>query len=419
MTTLFTGTPLANLFREGIFGEAGSPLYTRLARMLQALRTHLEMDVAFVSEFELGQRVFRSVDAAQENPPIHIGGADPLEESYCQRVVDGRLPELIHDATQNPEALRLPATTSLPVGAHLSVPIRFSNGEVYGTLCCFSYVPNHTLTERDLTLMRAIVEVVADMIEEDRKTKQEKVEAEAQIRAVLSGDALSIVYQPIYHVSERKIVGFEALARFNTPPKRSPDQWFSEAAKVGLGIELELMAVKKGLKGLEHLPKDIYIAVNVSPETVLQGELSRVISQWPLQRIVLELTEHAMTTKYADIAQAIALLKQHGLRLAVDDAGAGYANFRHILSLSPDIIKLDMSLTQNIDSDASRRALAIALIGFANATGSKIVAEGVERQQELAELRALGVSKAQGYYIGRPMLIDKALEVATSGSPLL
>jgi len=163
----------------------------------------------------------------------------------------------------------------------------------------------------------------------------------------------------------------------------------------------------------------MYIAVNVAPETVLHDDFSHLISRWPLRRVVLEVTEHAVITKYADVAQAVAFLKQHGLRLAVDDAGAGYASFRHILNLSPDIIKLDMSLTQNIDTDASRRALANALIGFANTTGSKIVAEGVEREQELAELRALGVSKVQGHFIGKPMPLEKALEIAQQGGQLL
>ncbi|WP_241392623.1 sensor domain-containing phosphodiesterase [Rippkaea orientalis] len=419
MTTLCTTPSLATLFREGVFGQPGSSLQSRFARLLGALRTHLCMDFAFISEFALGQRIFRSVDSGQATSPIHVGESDPLEESYCQWVVDGRLPELIPDATQNVMALRIPATTELPVGAHLSVPIRLSNGQIYGTLCCFSYIPNHTLTERDLNLMRAMVEVVAYMIEEDRLDRQEKIKVEDKIKAVLSGDVLSIVYQPIYHFIQRRIVGFEALARFNTTPRHSPDQWFSEAAKVGLGIELELLAVELGLKGLDHLPEEIYISVNVAPETILHHSFSHAISRWPLQRVVLEVTEHAVTSKYADIAQALAFLKQHGLRLAVDDAGAGYASFRHILSLSPDIIKLDMSLTQNIDTDASRRALAIALIGFANATGSRIVAEGVEREEELVELRALGVSKAQGYYIGKPMTLERALEVAMLGSQLL
>jgi EAL domain-containing protein (putative c-di-GMP-specific phosphodiesterase class I) len=104
-------------------------------------------------------------------------------------------------------------------------------------------------------------------------------------------------------------------------------------------------------------------------------------------------------------------LRKKGLRLAVDDAGAGYASFRHILRLEPDIIKLDMSLTRDIDTDRTRRALAAALIRFAQETGSKIIAEGVETQSELEVLRSLGISMAQGYLISRPVPLAAAVSL--------
>lgn len=102
------------------------------------------------------------------------------------------------------------------------------------------------------------------------------------------------------------------------------------------------------------------------------------------------------------IAEKLSSLRQRGLRLAVDDAGAGYASFRHILKLKPDVIKLDSSLVAAIDKDGGIRALAAALIRFAEETGSKVVAEGVETEQELQVLRQLKVNKAQGYLLGRP-----------------
>ena len=119
-----------------------------LSRGLHAIRTHLHMDVGFISEFVENRRYFRFVDAAEQDAIICVGQSDPLEESYCQRVVDGRLPELLHDACLHPEALTLPATRALPVGAHLSVPIRLKNGRVFGTLCCFSSRADHSLTAR-------------------------------------------------------------------------------------------------------------------------------------------------------------------------------------------------------------------------------------------------------------------------------
>jgi EAL domain-containing protein (putative c-di-GMP-specific phosphodiesterase class I) len=102
------------------------------------------------------------------------------------------------------------------------------------------------------------------------------------------------------------------------------------------------------------------------------------------------------------------------LRIAVDDAGAGYASFRHILNLAPDLIKLDVFLTQNIHTDRARRALAAALIRFSEETGSKIIAEGVETTLQLKVLRELGVTKAQGYLLGRPMPLASASELCSA-----
>lgn len=137
-----------------------------LDNALAAVRTHLGMDVAFISQFTAGQRVFRHVDSETGQAPIAVGEGGPLEESYCQRVVDGRLPELMPDAFDEPEALALPATRSLPVRAHLSVPIRLANGEVYGTFCCFSPHPDASLNERDIALLRIFADLTARHIEQ-------------------------------------------------------------------------------------------------------------------------------------------------------------------------------------------------------------------------------------------------------------
>src|SRR4051812_47887225 len=107
-----------------------------LPRALRALRTHLGMDIAFISEFREGRRVFRYVDVAQEHPAVQIGAGDPLEDTYCQRIVDGRLPELIKDTDEVPAARELAFTQTTPVGSHLCVPIRLYDGSLYGTLAC-------------------------------------------------------------------------------------------------------------------------------------------------------------------------------------------------------------------------------------------------------------------------------------------
>lgn len=396
---------------------AGS-LSRELQQVLRAIRSHLGMDVAFVSEFTAGQRVFRAVDSSHEDQPVRVGAGDPLESSYCQRVVDGRLPELIRDAVQVPAAMELEVTAALPVGAHLSVPIRLKDGRVYGTFCCFSFRPDQSLNERDVGMMRIFADLTADRIERDLQRGRQRQDAEQRIGEALAGDFMSIVYQPIFELDEARLSGFESLTRFSAVPARTPDVWFKEAAEVGRGSELEMKAVEKALLGFEHLPADIYISVNLSPETVTRGDFGDVLKECPISRVVLEVTEHAAVEQYLDLAKALAPLRQRGLRLAVDDAGAGYASFRHILGLQPDLIKLDISLTRDIDKDPARRALASALIHFARETGSAIVAEGVETAAELRVLRALGIANAQGYYLGRPAPLAAAVEFCAPGRPL-
>jgi EAL domain-containing protein (putative c-di-GMP-specific phosphodiesterase class I) len=386
----------------GIPPSASAPRPS-LDRMLQAIRRHMGMDVAFISQFQDGRRVFRQIDTGESSLAIKPGDSDPLEESYCLRVVDGRLPELIPDACINVEALKLAATRAVPVGAHLSVPIRLSDGRVYGTFCCFSHMPNMTLTERDLNVMRVFADMAASQIQTDLDEQQARQQVEERIAAMLHADGLRMVYQPIVDVSTGRVAGFESLARFASDPYRTPDIWFAEAGQVGQAVELESKAIRMAMTSLAELPPSVYVTVNASPETIVRGALAAALRGYPLERIVVEVTEHQAIERYEDIAEAIAPLQREGLRIAIDDAGAGYASFRHVLNLHPHIVKLDNSITRCIDVDRSRRALAAALCGFAAETGCGIVAEGVETAAELEAVRALGIAKAQGYHLGRPM----------------
>ena len=392
--------------QTGDVNDCSAGVDARIVDAMRSVRSLLGMEVAFVSEMRKGHRIFRYVDSGAELAPIQVGASDPVEESYCQRVLDGRLPELMNDVAQTSEAMQLPITRRIGIGAYLGVPIRFSNGSVYGTFCCFSAHPDDKLNEQHIGTMRLFADFVAKLLERDAAANCFGNEVENRMRAVLSGQRFTIFYQPIVHVAENRLVGHEALARFLVEPVRSPDQWFNEALEVGCQEELELEVIKKALEGLAHFPRETYVSFNISPETILKGSLAGVLDGYPLDRLVLEVTEHASVDDYSLIAAALEPLRKKGLRLAVDDAGAGFASFRHILKLKADIIKLDASLIQRIDVDVSSRALAAALIRFAEETGSKVVAEGVETEAELRILRELKVNKVQGYLIGRPKPLD-------------
>ncbi|MDF1763656.1 MAG: EAL domain-containing protein, partial [Oleibacter sp.] len=162
------------------------------------------------------------------------------------------------------------------------------------------------------------------------------------------------------------------------------------------------------IEDLKKFPNDMYISLNTSPKYIMNGAIERILANVPHHRIVLEITEHAPIEDYSIFREALKPLQEKGIRLAIDDAGAGYSSFQHILELSADIIKLDISLIRNIHLDTRRRALATALIAFAKAINCMMIAEGVECEEELLELRKLGVGKAQGYFIGHPTPVENA-----------
>jgi len=397
-------------------GESSSigPLLARgvgdsgLGHVLRIVRKHLRMDVAFISHFREVDRVLEHVDA-DGIAPIHVGQSIPLEEGYCVKVVRGELPELIADTSLLPAAMAIPATTAIPIGSHLSIPVRLESGEIYGTLCCFSHRPDRSLGERDMAMLRALGEVLASRIDEGLAERRERERAADEIRAVMAAGAPRIVFQPIYGLDDDVMLGVECLSRFDSEPRRTPDLWFQAAHLAGVGVELELHAIENALAALERFPAPLFFGINTSPELIASGRLGPVLERVDLSRIVIEITEHATVTDYAGLLRELEPWRARGARLAIDDAGAGYASMRHILSLRADVIKLDMSLTRDIDTDPSRRALAKGLISFAHEVGSHITAEGVETRNELEMLRRVHVDKVQGYFLSKPLSLADAL----------
>ncbi|GAC1328316.1 MAG: hypothetical protein NVSMB17_03600 [Candidatus Dormibacteria bacterium] len=223
-----------------------------------------------------------------------------------------------------------------------------------------------------------------------------------RIQQVLTAGMVTMVFQPIIDLQTGLVNGVESLARLTAEPRRTPDLWFIEATNVGLGVELELMAIREALLQLDLLPPTVYMSVNASPATAASAGLAEVLEHTPLHRVVLEVTEHDAVTDYEVLIASLKDMRARGLRLAVDDMGSGYANLRHILELHPDVIKLDVALTRGIDVDTPRRALAASFTTFARQIGAKIVAEGMETQGEFETLKELGVHLGQGYYLARP-----------------
>ncbi len=264
----------------------------------------------------------------------------------------------------------------------------------------------HDVTRGDVVLS---AEVMGDILEELTGRLQLEGDEEelyraqaARIREVLDRGTLTTVFQPIVDLDTAVVVGIEALARFPSIPERPIQTWFAEAEAVGLRLELELAAVEAALAMLPEAPSGLYLAVNAMPDTFASAGLAELLADAPAERLVVEITEHAPVHDYEVLSAAMERMRGRGIRLAVDDAGSGFASLRHILQLAPDIIKVDNALTRNIYMDPARRALAAGLISFAAELGAIVIAEGIESRQELDALRGLGVRYGQGFYLGRP-----------------
>jgi EAL domain-containing protein (putative c-di-GMP-specific phosphodiesterase class I) len=389
-------------------GDAPDPGLDSVTRILKAMRSHLGMDVAFASEVADGEVAIRRLDC-EPGGPIHVGQVFAAEESYCQRIIDGRLPGLIPDTAKEQEAAALACTKVVPVGAHLSVPIRLSDGRIYGAFCCFSFTANRSLNRRDLQTIRAFAELAAGEIDRELAEAGTHSQLVANVRDVIDRDRIRTVFQPIYRLDDGSVAGVECLARFPDCEIRPPNEWFREAASVGLGTELEMAVFRQVLAAVPYLPESLYIAVNFSPATILSSAFAPAFAELPPGRFILEVTENQQIGDYVAFARALVPLRRRA-RIAIDDVGAGYSGMRHILDLAPEIIKLDMSLVRDIDKDPARRSLALALVAFASEIGSLIVAEGVETPAELAVLRDLGIPRAQGYHLGRPMPLMALLQ---------
>jgi EAL domain-containing protein (putative c-di-GMP-specific phosphodiesterase class I) len=365
-----------------------------------AARDHLGMDLAFVAEFSGGRRVFRFTDSAPGALRLEAGTSDPLADTYCEQIVNGTIPAVIPDASVEPSVRELAVTDRLGIAAYVGVPVRHSDGRLYGTLCVVSHVTRDDLDDGARRYLAVMAEAIAADVERSAHAPAEQGERRRRIEHVLATPgSFHTVYQPIVDLTTGAVVGAEALTRF-PDDGRGPIAWFAEAATVGLGVELELAAARTALDGFDD--RDRFLALNVSPPALepvvdlLAGD-----RRWH-GHVVVELTEHTEIAEYELLRGLTRRLHEVGSQLAVDDTGAGVASLRHILELRPDIIKLDLSLTIGIDHDPVRQALAEALASFAERIDADVIAEGIETAEQLAAVASLGIRLGQGYHLGRP-----------------
>jgi EAL domain-containing protein (putative c-di-GMP-specific phosphodiesterase class I) len=383
--------------------QPGDADLAEIERLLNLARTHLGAEVAWVSAFTTDQQTIYAATGRLEAMNIPVGEGTDLQGSFCSRVIAGTLPHVIPDARRHPITRDLTVTRDLRIGSYTGVPWHGPDGIAAGMLCCVSRHPDPYLDEPSVHYMALIAALISDHMNSPLARQRHTIEnARRSVQAVLDSQAIRMVFQPIVRLHDQHTVGYEALARFAPHTFPGPDKAFAAATHGGLGVSLELLALRQALHRLPDLPHQTWLAVNLSAEALLDPQVRDTLLAHAGVHLTIEITEHTQVTDYDLLSDALDSLRQTGIRLSIDDAGAGYASLQHILRLRPDLIKLDISLVRDIDTDPAKTALARSLTHFATQIGASLIAEGIETAAEHTRLREIGATYGQGYHLSRP-----------------
>jgi len=428
--------------------------------LLEAVRHRLRMDVAWLARSDGDLLVIEAIDGDGSSFGVQPGATIRVSATSRPPVVTGGPPQIVRDVRGVKGQRRSSAARALKAGAYVAVPVFERDGAFYGTLSALSHDRRPDLQERDARFLCLAAEMITDSVSDLRRVWEGRSAFWDRVGAVIDAGGPSMVFQPIADLGARdRIVGVEALARFpsfadlcpaeaaaaraapsngavpsDEAPRPAnerlddaqqapsawpgggrdtglaePGRWFALAAAVGLGVELELAAVRAALTRLPLLPEDLSLSVNVSPSTV-GAELVELIRHVDPNRLLLEITEHHRLEEGAEAFEVLREIRARGVRVGADDVGSGYAGLSQLLTLRPDLVKMDRFLTQGIDVDPARQVIAGALIQIADEIGASMLAEGIETPRELATVRAARVRLAQGNYIAPPSDLPLALD---------
>jgi EAL domain-containing protein (putative c-di-GMP-specific phosphodiesterase class I) len=390
----------------------------QIADLLQTARRSLRLSVAFLSRMDGTTQHLEVVDSSI---PLlfHDGIQQKQETTFCQLVLDGELPAVMPDMRKSPLAMSLPVARIPRIRSYVTTPVVLSDGSLYGTLCAFGFTSDAELTTRDKALMDVLASAASVIIEPGLRHQQQRTEIEERFGPVFADGGPTVVLQPIVDLASGARVGAEALSRFPAAWGKAPDVCFAEAHSIGEGDRLELLALRGAADHLATVSG--YVSMNVSPATLLTPQCLELLHALPLPRILLELSEHDQVEDYDALNAVLTPLRARGMKLAIDDVGAGFSSLRHIVVTSPDVIKMDRSIISGVDSDPVLPKLVSSLVAFAHGCDVRVVAEGVETAAEHCMLRTLGVDLGQGWLFGRPgpaeALADGFLPALTSVPP--
>ncbi len=381
-----------------------------ICRQVAGLTGILAVQIA-IFEADGIARTIGAVVKGQPDPPLHRMPAERSLE-LRERGAKGPWIEPWGDRPEHPYNLLV---KGLGIGTFAYTPVRHHQ-ELIGLLIVNAEVGGReTGIAEVMPALAEFADLAGALIGHDMTQWVDLERGRAHVSDIIDRGAFEPVFQPIVDLVDDTIVGYEALTRF--ADGANPEDVFAEAARVGLGLALEIATLQAALTASKTLPPSAWLNLNASPDLVLAAEPLRSLLRGG-RRMVIELTEHTAIADYPAFRVAVAALGPK-VELAVDDAGSGFSSLRHVVELHPAFVKLDRSLVVALDTDTARQAMIVGLMHFARTTGCRLIAEGIETDGELNMLRSMGIHLGQGYRLGRPEAATQTILSPASAGALV
>lgn len=377
---------------------AASRYRESLLVILTLAARHLGMEQAFLATADRAGTAALTGDVTCVPPdPAAARACTSWTQHQNVQVISADAPLVDTDLLRQADQPAQDGQSSQPYRSYVGVPVHRPGGRVYSVLGCVSSEARPDLGAAEV----AYLTLLAEVLESSLASTVEQDAVEHAFADLIATRSLRMAFQPIIDLTDGACRAVEALARFPAA-LGEPSVAFDNAERVGLRADVEGLAVDQALAALPQLHPRQSVGVNCSPAAACEFDRHAAATGVPLDRVILEITEHTAVASYADIRDHLQPLRQEGLRIAIDDAGAGFASLRHVIELQPDIVKIDRSLICGAPHDSARRAVITTFVLLALEVGATVIAEGIETAAELDVARTLGVDAGQGFLLARP-----------------
>jgi EAL domain-containing protein (putative c-di-GMP-specific phosphodiesterase class I)/GGDEF domain-containing protein len=289
---------------------------------------------------------------------------------------------------------------------HVAQRLEEAHGEEIAALFDIYIGSSHVYYNPKIRLERLIYRGIREAANAAKSVEErERARKVSDLKATLRARSVYIDYHPILTTDTGEIFGYEALARGVMRSLRSPEVMFEVAAEADLIWELSRLCRSRAVEGMTSwLTDQQLLFLNVDPHDFSDPTFDSLETSDP-ERVVIEITERTAIKDYPKFRERLQAFRDRGFRFAVDDAGSGYAGLGSIANLEPDFIKLDISLINSIDTNFIKQNLVETMVKFAEEHDAMVIAEGVERAEELETVKQLGVPLVQGFFLHRPDLV--------------